>query len=189
MKTPVNVSWPMRFAAVLAAGAVAIAGVDIVDAKGMGGSASRGSFSTHPENHGNGYQSSGHSGKKHEGKKHEGKDHEGDRNATRQGKNGCNTRCQGNKNIIIITNSSGKPLYKIAKPGPGQGIESAKAVRGGIMITIGGHSYTIPGSSVTVKNFTLSAAAAKEAGLSQKIVKNRDGTTTDVLTVLPKQAV
>jgi hypothetical protein len=149
----------------------------------MGGSTSHSvhSFSTLPEKHGNGYQSSGHLGKKHEGKEHDGKDH----NATRQSKNGCNKRCQGGKDTIVVTNGAGKVLYKLPKS-QGDQRAAAQAIPGGILVTIGDRSFKIAGNSVTIKNFALSISVADKAGLTQTFKKNKDGTTSDVLTVAKK---
>jgi hypothetical protein len=191
MKSLINLSWPMRLAAVLTAGAVSIAAVDIAEARGMGGSTSHSvhSFSTLPEKHGNGYQASGHTEKKHEGKKHEGKEHDGkDHNATRQNKNGCNKRCQSSKDTIVVTNGAGKVLYKLPKS-QGEQRETAQAIPGGILVTIGDRSFKIAGNSVTIKNFALSTSVADKAGLTQTIRKNKDGTISDVLTVAKKQPI
>jgi hypothetical protein len=177
MKSLINLSWPMRLAAVLTAGAVSIAAVDIAEARGMGGSTSHSShsLSTLPEKHGNGYQSSGHLGSKHEGKEREGKKHEGK-------EHGCRKNCQGGKNAIVVTDGNGKILYR----GPGGNVPfSAKAVPGGIALQIGGKSVFIPGKSVAVKNEALSNAAAQQGGLTQTIKRNSDGTVSAVLTVTP----
>jgi hypothetical protein len=195
MKTLTNISRSLRLAAVLATGAALIAATDAADARGMGGNASHGQrmFSTLPETHGNGYKSSGHLGKEHEGKRREGKNHEGknhegkehdgrDHNATRQSKNGgCNRRCQSSKDTIVVTNSAGKVLYRLPKS-QGEQRETAQAIPGGFLVTIGDRSFKIAGNSVTIKNFALSTSVADKAGLTQTIKRNKDGTISDVIT-------
>jgi len=192
-----NVSWLARHAAVFAAGVALIAATtSVADARGSGGSASHSShsFSAMPMKQGKSYQGSSatgkkHAGKKHEGKKHEGKKHEGeggkDHDGSRQSKNGCKKNCEGGKDSIVITNGAGKVLYRLPKQ-QGEERETAQAIPGGILITIGNNSYKIAGTSVTVKNFALSQAAADKAGLTQTIKKNKDGSISDVLTVAAK---
>jgi hypothetical protein len=186
MTTLINFPWLMRHAAGLAAGIALIATTTIADAKGSSGNASHSqhSPSARPEKQSNGYKS-GHDGKKHKGKSHEGKERDGkDRNATRESKHGCNKRCERDKNTIVITNSAGKVLYGLPK----QDRETAQVIPGGILITIGDHSFKVSGTSVTIKNFALSTSVAEKAGL-QTIVRNRDGTISDVLKVVQKQPI
>jgi hypothetical protein len=193
MNILINVPWLARHSAVFAAGVALIAATNVADARGSGGNASRGShsFSAMPMKQGKSYQGSSatgkkHAGKKHEGKKHEGKEHEGkDHNGSREGKNSCKKNCEGGKDSIVITNGAGKVLYRLPKQ-QGEERETAQVIPGGILITIGNNSYKIAGTSVTVKNFALSQAAADKAGLTQTIKKNKDGSISDVLTVAPK---
>jgi hypothetical protein len=193
-----NVSWLARHPAVFAAGVALIAATNVADARGSGGSASHSShsFSAMPMKQGKSYQSGSatgkkyagekHEGKKHEGKKREGEAHEGkDHSGSREGKNGCKKHCEGGKDSIVITNGAGKVLYRLPKQ-QGEERETAQAIPGGILITIGNNSYKIAGTSVTVKNFALSQYAADKAGLTQTIKRNKDGTISDVLTVAPK---
>ena len=60
---------------------------------------------------------------------------------------------------------------------------SAEAARGGVVLQVDGKTYTVPGTSVSVKNEALSNSVAERGGLAQTIKKNPDGTITDVLTV------
>jgi hypothetical protein len=206
MATRIDDSRLMRLAAVLAAGGLWLAAADIAEAKGGGGNSSHSqhavSANQNNGNQHNGNQSRRDADKKHDGnrssrdsdKKHDGKGDKGearegkDRNGTRQTYNGCKKRnCAGDKTAIVVTDGSGKVVYSISKSqlDAQHDVFSAQKVAGGVMLQVGDKRILVPGKSVTVKNEALSQSIADKGGLTQTIVKNKDGSISDVLGVAP----
>jgi hypothetical protein len=207
MTTQINNSWLMRLAAVLAAGGLSLAITDTTAAKGGGGGNSSHSQHAVSSNQNSGNQHNGnlssrqpakkhddsHSSrdrdKKHDGKGDKGEAREGkDHNGTRQTYNGCKKQnCAGDKTAIVVTDATGKVVYSISKSqlDAQHDVFSAQKVAGGVMLQVGDKRILVPGKSVTVKNEALSQYIADKGGLTQTIVRNKDGSISDVLTVAP----
>ena len=177
------------------AGVAVIATVDLAVAKSSGGNASHSmgnaphSMHTLPERMGkSSHDGKHHSGKDYDrkksksGKYHKDKDHDRDRahegkgTIAKEGTRDCR-KCGDKGSVVII---DGKTKYKVPDP---SGVISAHAVPGGIAIQVDGRTFTIPGTTVTVKNGVMSQSLVDKGGLTQTVVRNRDGSVSAVLTV------